>query len=68
MDTSDEVYISGGKRLAVGDRLRANPCDVKVTEIGDRGAWGWCSTCKAAHALDLPLYERGLGPWRLVDA
>jgi len=53
--------------LQPGDVIEANPCQVRITEVG-RATWGWCSVCTNTHIIDARLFERGRGPWRLTPA
>jgi len=54
------------RQLRVGDRLVANPCDVKVTRLASTGglASGWCFNCMNYHVLDERLFNSGRGPWK----
>ena len=53
--------------LFEGDRLVSPPCRVEVLTIDGTTAWARCHSpeCRGQqHAIDVPLYEAGGGPWR----
>lgn len=56
------------RRLAIGDRLYGYPCDVEVRSMFRDGATVWCKTHSAEHYVSVRLYERGRGPWKLVES